>query len=81
MTGVPWSRTERPCVNHWYRTINGECDYWKIIKDYHSKERNITYYKIVEYYNGDQLFCGKSLASVREIMRQNTWKKVEDNGL
>ena len=51
-------------------------DYWKIRKDYHSPVTGITYYKIVEYYNGDNLYCGSTLAQVREIMRDNTYRMV-----
>ena len=45
--GVKWSRNEKPEVNHWYKVIE-EDDYRKIVKDFYSKERNITFYRIVE---------------------------------
>lgn len=72
----PWKRTDKPCINYWYRVKAVEKDFWKFVKDYHSPERNITYYKIIEYYNGDILYSGTTLAGIREIMRENTWKKV-----
>lgn len=75
-TLYPWNKTDKPCLNHWYRVKSNEVDYWKIIKDFHSPELNITYYKIIEYYNGDIIYCGKTLAAIRLLMRTHTWKKV-----
>ena len=75
-TGVEWERLEKPCLNQWYRTMDNELDYWKMTKDYYSPERRETLYKIVEYYNGDILYSGHSLKSIREIMRENTYRKV-----
>ena len=46
------------------------------MKDYHSPETKITYYKIIEYYNGDILYCGHTLAQIREIIRDNTYRMV-----
>ena len=74
--GITWSRREKPSLNHWYRCISDERDYWKIVKDFHSPEKRITYYKIVEYYNGDVLYVGKPLAVIRQIMRNNTYRMV-----
>lgn len=74
-TGIRWTNRERPSINHWYRCI-GDVDYWKILKDFHSPERKITYYKIVEYYNGDILYSGKTLAQLRELIRDNTYRMV-----
>ena len=70
-----WSRNEKPCINHWYMT-RLELDYWKIMKDFYCKETNVTYYKIIEYYNGDILFSGKTLSQIREIIRDNTYRMV-----
>ena len=55
-------------------------DFLKIVKDYHSEERNITYYKIVEYRQGDNLYAGRTLAQAREIIRDLTYRRA-DNGL
>ena len=74
-TAVGWSQKEKPCINHWYLCI-GESDYWKIQKDYYSKEQNVTYYKIVEYNNGDVLYCGRSLAVILQLIRENTYRMV-----
>lgn len=74
--GIKWGKTEKPCINHWYRCISEDRDYWKILKDYHSPEKGVTYYKIVEYYNGDVLYVGKPLAVIRQIMRTNTFRMV-----
>ena len=74
--GVPWSNREKPSLNHWYRCIANERDYWKIVKDFHSPERNTTYYKIVEYFNGDVLYCGRTIAEIRQIVRNNTYRMV-----
>ena len=71
---IPWKTSEKPCLNHWYRLKSNDLDYWKIVKDFHSPEKNITYYKIVEYYNGDVLYVGSTLAQVRQLMRDNTYK-------
>lgn len=75
-TGIPWANREKPCINHWYRMRDKERDYWKIAKDFHSPETNKTYYKIVEYFNGDILYAGKSLAVIRQLMRDNTFRMV-----
>lgn len=76
MSLVTWSRTQKPCVNHWYQCIDGSGDYWKIVKDYHDPEANITYYKIISYEYGDCLYSGSTLADIREIMRASTWHEV-----
>lgn len=77
LTAFLWTNKEKPVVNHWYRLIgDGDRDYWKIVKDFYSQERKETYYKIVEYYNGDILYCGHTLAQIREIIRDNTYRKV-----
>lgn len=73
--GIRWTHKERPSINHWYMLINEE-DYWKIVKDFHSPERKVTYYKIVEYYNGDFIYVGKTLSEIREIVRNNTYRMV-----
>ena len=75
-TGIEWTQREKPSVNHWYMTKDSDTDYWKIVKDFHSPETRITYYKIVEYYNGYILYCGRTLAQLREIMRDNTYRMV-----
>lgn len=73
--GVKWSRNEKPEVNHWYKVIDDD-DYWKIVKDFYSKERNITFYRIVEYYNASSLYVGRTLAQCREIIRDNCYRMV-----
>ena len=73
---VEWTKREKPSVNHWYLCKYSYTDYWKIMKDYHSPETKQTYYKIVEYYNGDIFFCGFTLEQIREIIRQNTYRMV-----
>ena len=73
---VEWTRKEKPNVNQWYLCKDSDTDFWKITKDFHSPETNETYYKIVEYYNGDILYSGHSLAQIREIMRDNTYRMV-----
>ena len=75
-TAFCWSDGERPCINHWYLLKEPGLDYWKIMKDFHDKETNITYYKIVEYYNGEILYCGKSLFQIRQLIRNNTYRMV-----
>lgn len=70
-----WTHRDKPSLNHWYRLI-GERDHWKIIKDFHSDKDNITYYKVVAYYNSDILFSGKTLAEARAIIRDNTYRMV-----
>ena len=73
--GVKWSRNEKPEVNHWYQLID-EDDYWKIVKDFYCKERNLTFYRIVEYNNSDCLYTGRTLAQCREIIRDNCYRMV-----
>lgn len=72
-----WTGNEKPCVNHWY-LIKGEGykDYWKITKDYYSPELNMTFYRIVEFYNGSILYSGKTLSQVRDLMRYGTYRAV-----
>ena len=74
-TATRWTRREKPEVNHWYQ-LRLSVDYWKIQKDFHSPEKGITYYRIVEYVNGDLIYSGKSLAQCREIIRENTYRMV-----
>ena len=77
LTAFLWMNKEKPELNHWYRVIgDSDRDYWKIVKDYHSQETGITYYKIIEYYNGDIMCCGKTLAQCRELIRKNTYRMV-----
>ena len=73
---ILWRQTDKPCVNNWYRTNERDLDYWKIVKDFHSPETNLTYYKIVEYHNGDVMYSGSTLAQARQIVRENTYKMV-----
>ena len=73
---IPWKQTDKPCLNHWYRTNERDLDYWKVVKDFHSPETNLTYYKIVEYHNGDVMYCGSTLAQARQLIRENTYKMV-----
>ena len=75
-TGIEWTQREKPSLNHWYRTKDFEQDYWKIVKDYHAPQTGMTYYKIVEYYNSDILYAGKTLAQLWEIMRNWTFRMV-----
>ena len=74
-TAIKWIRIEKPEVNHWYQLIK-EMDYIKIVKDFYSPELNQTFYKILEYYNSDILYSGKSLATCREIVRDLTYRSV-----
>ena len=73
--GVKWSNREKPEVNYWYKVIDDD-DYWKIVKDFYSKERNITFYRIVEYCNADCLYVGRTLAQCRELIRDNCYRMV-----
>ena len=75
-TGICWTHKERPSVNHWYQCIGNDWEYWKITKDFHSPETKITYYKIIAYYNGDIIYSGHTLATIREIIRDNTYRMV-----
>ena len=50
--------------------------YWKYTKDYYSESERTTYYKIVEYYNGDNIYVGRTLAQIRELIRDNTYRMV-----
>ena len=74
-TGVLWTHNEKPCANHWYKLRDAD-DYWKFTKDYHSELEHVTYYKIVEYYNGDNIYVGRTLAQIRELIRDNTYRMV-----
>lgn len=74
-TGVLWTNKEKPCANHWYKLRDTD-DYWKFTKDYYSESERTTYYKIVEYYNGDNIYVGRTLAQIRELIRENTYRMV-----
>lgn len=75
-TAWPWSANEKPELNHWYQCSAFPGDYWKILKDFRDQESGLTYYKIVEYYNGETLAVGQSLAECREIIRDHTYRMV-----
>lgn len=75
-TAWPWSGNEKPELNHWYQCSAFPLDYWKILKDFHDEESGVTYYKIVEYYNGEILVVGEPLAVCREIIRDHTYRMV-----
>ena len=76
-TAFLWTNKEKPELNHWYMVSgNADRDYWKIAKDYHSPETGITYYKIIEFFNGDIICCGKTLVQCRELIRENTYRMV-----
>lgn len=72
---IPWEKKEKPNVNQWYRTRDDQ-DYWKIVKDFYSPELKTTFYKIVAYYNGDNVYTGKTLGAIRILMKENTWRKA-----
>ena len=71
-----WVQNYKPEVNHWYLNRDSENEYWKITKDFYCQEERTTYYRIVSYYNGDILYSGRTLAQVRAIMRNNTYRMV-----
>ena len=73
---VYWEEHEKPCLNHWYRSRDGERDYWKILKDYHDVETRKTYYKIVTYYDCETVESGLSLDDARSLMKSGTYKEV-----
>lgn len=77
-TAVEWSQSsnEKPNVNQWYQTIDSESDYWKIRKDFRNPETGETFYRIVEYYNGEDMYHGCSLDECRRIMKEYTYRKV-----
>ena len=31
-TGIEWANSEKPCLNHWYRTMDGEKDFGRLQK-------------------------------------------------
>ena len=71
-----WAQNYKPEVNHWYLNRDSENEFWKITKDFYSPEEKTTYYRIVSYYNGDILYTGRTLAQIRAIMRNNTYRMV-----
>ena len=75
---VEWTTRENPSVNQWYLCKDSDTDYWKIMKDFYSPVTKQTYYKIVEYYNGDVFISGLTLVQIREIMRDHTYRMVID---
>lgn len=82
MAFIKWDpdKKEKPMINAWYRVIGGHnLAYWKIVKDFYNQRLGRCYWKIVDYYNGDIICCGKSLHYCREMIRQNCYKKGYDN--
>ena len=75
-TALPWSENEKPELNHRYQCSALPLDYWKIVKDFHDQEIGTTYYKIIEYYNGETLAVGETLMGCREIIRDHTYRVV-----
>lgn len=75
---VEWSQNsnEKPNVNQWYQMIDSDYIFWKIMKDYRCQETKTTYYKIVDYYNGDDIYHGCTLAECRRIIKENTYRQV-----
>lgn len=74
-----WKEADRPLINAWYRVIGGHnLAYWKIKKDYYNPRSGKTYWKIIDYYNGDVICQGKSLYYCRKLMKENTYKKGYD---
>lgn len=74
---IEWTATEKPNVNQWYRVKQPELDYIKITKDFYSPEKRTTYYKLLEYYQGETIYQGRTLAEARDLVRMLTWRKAE----
>lgn len=71
-----WTDKEKPNLNQWYRVRFADERFWCIRKDYYDSDREITLYKIVEYYSGDILHCGCALWQARQIIRDNTYRMI-----
>ncbi len=82
MAYVKWDSNskEKPLLNCWYRVIGGHnLSYWKIMKDYYNPRLGRCYWKIVDYYSGDIIVCGKALHYCRDMIRENCYKKGYDD--
>ena len=71
-----WTEKDKPCLNQWYRLRMADNVFWKIQKDYYDVDRQVTLYKIVEYYSGDNLYCGCALWQARKIIKETTYQSV-----
>ena len=75
MAGIAWTDREKPNLNQWYRCVDGDMDFLRITKDFHSPEEKRTFYKITSYYDGAIQYRGLTLAQARQIMRETTFRK------
>ena len=74
---IEWTEKEKPNVNQWYRCKDDKkVDFWKIRKEFHSEETRKTYYRIVSYYYGMDIYEDLTLAKAREIMKDWTFRKA-----
>ncbi len=71
--GLEWGTGDKPDINHWYM-LRDWSDRIQIRKDY--KMHGVWYYKIVTYYNADQIHCGKPLIKLRQLVRQMTFRAI-----
>ena len=72
-TGIEWKSGERPRVNTWYRTRDYS-DMMCIRPDYKLKDRQL--YKIVVYFHGDNICCGKSFYQLQSLIKEQCWGSV-----
>lgn len=72
-TGIEWKHGENPRLNTWYRTRDYE-DMYCIRPDYKLKGKQL--YKIVVYFHGDCICCGKSLYQLQSLIKEMCWGAV-----
>lgn len=72
-TGIEWKPGDKPRVNVWYRSRDYE-DMYCIRSDYKLKGKQL--YKIVVYFHGDCICCGKSLYQLQSLIKEMCWGAV-----
>lgn len=71
--GIEWKPGDKPRVNVWYRTRD-YVDMLSIRPDYKLKEKQL--YKIVVYFNGHNIYCGKTLYKCRSLIKEMCFAAV-----
>lgn len=72
-SGIEWKPGDKPRLNTWYRTRDFSVMLC-IRPDYKLKEKQL--YKIVVYFNGDNIYCGKTLYKCQSLIKEMCFAAV-----
>lgn len=73
ISGIEWKPGDKPRVNVWYRTRD-YADMLSIRPDYKLKDKQL--YKIVVYFHGDNIYCGKTLSKAQSLIKEMCFAAV-----